>query len=362
MQDFHFKFVTTDSCDDPDCLTYFNLVMSRVNKDISESKVVIGNTYGCIVDLENSSGNFFSVVDADSQELQGAGCLCFDNMGEVREPLRSQLIDLESLDYGEGWLYVKEISLIEEERGHMLSLTMLRALFKIADFSVSCLFPAAWGEEDKNRREEDPLRQVKIQKIARLFAQIGYRQIGKSDYMFLEKSQLQDNLITVEEGDIMTYAPSHHLGSSKPDLSPLDDELVNAIQAAHPDLARVRKAITSGADMRKCCALQRCAVSKGTLGLLKYLLECGVDVNHQDHMGMTALMVATSVNAVEIVRELLLNGANKMLLNCDNQTAIDMNKSCAMNNDDFLTTFAIPVTRFTEHIRIKEMLDQNTPQ
>jgi hypothetical protein len=121
---------------------------------------------------------------------------------------------------------------------------MLRALFNWTDFSLSCLFPAPWGIEDRRRGEVDPLREVKLQKIARLFAQIGYRQIGTSGYMFLEKSQLKDELVLVEEGDTMKYAPSHHLASYKPDLSALDDELIDAIQSRRPDLARVRAAIT----------------------------------------------------------------------------------------------------------------------
>jgi hypothetical protein len=111
--------------------------------------------------------------------------------------------------------------------------------------------------------------------------------------MFLEKSQLKDELVLVEEGDTMKYAPSHHLASYEPDLSVLDDELINAIQSRSPDLAKVRAAITKGADMKKTCSLQRCAAGDEKLGLLRYLLECGVSVDHQDHMGNTALMVAS---------------------------------------------------------------------
>jgi hypothetical protein len=99
--------------------------MSRVNKDNAESKIAVGNVSGCLVDRWESCGLFFEVVDADSQELQGGGCLCFDNMGEVREPMLSQLVDLNSVEDSGGWLYVKEVSIIEEEKGHMLSHTML---------------------------------------------------------------------------------------------------------------------------------------------------------------------------------------------------------------------------------------------
>lgn len=217
--------------------------MSRVNKENAESKK-IGNVSGCLVDRWESRGLFFEVVDADSQELQGGGCLCFDNMGKVREPMLSQLVDLNSVEDSGGWLYVKEISIIDEERGHMLSHTMLRALFSWTDFSISCLFPAPWGIEDRRRAEVDPLREVKLQKIARLFAQVGYRQIGTSGYMFLERNQLKDESVLVEEGDTMKYSASHNLASYKPDLSVLDDELINAIQSNSPDLARVRAAIT----------------------------------------------------------------------------------------------------------------------
>jgi hypothetical protein len=134
--------------------------MSRIDKDNAGTKV--GNVSGCLVDRLECYGNFFEVVDADSQELQGGGCLCFDNMGQVREPMLSQLVSFNSVSSSGGWLYVKEISIIEEERGHMLSHTMLRALFEWTDFSLSCLFPAPWGIEDRRRREVDPLREAKF--------------------------------------------------------------------------------------------------------------------------------------------------------------------------------------------------------
>jgi hypothetical protein len=94
--------------------------MSRITKGNSDgnsegnsgSKVTIGNVSGCLVDLAESAGNFFQVVDADSAELQGAGCLCFDNVGEVREPMRSQLVDIDNTYSSFGWLYVKEISIV----------------------------------------------------------------------------------------------------------------------------------------------------------------------------------------------------------------------------------------------------------
>jgi hypothetical protein len=61
--------------------------MSRISKDNSELKVAIGSVTGCLVNRWESCGKFFEVVDCDSQELQGAGCCCFDNMGEVYSPL-----------------------------------------------------------------------------------------------------------------------------------------------------------------------------------------------------------------------------------------------------------------------------------
>jgi hypothetical protein len=47
--------------------------------------------------------------------------------------------------------------------------------------------------------------------------------------------------------------------------------------------------------MKKTCALQRCAAGDGLLGILRYLLECGCSPDHQDHMGSTALMVASGI-------------------------------------------------------------------
>lgn len=66
--------------------------------------------------------------------------------------------------------------LIKEERGKHLSHTVLSALFQFMDdsFSLSCLFPAPWGDEDRQRHEKDPLRAEKIQKVARVFAQVGF--------------------------------------------------------------------------------------------------------------------------------------------------------------------------------------------
>lgn len=365
-QGFQFKYTASDSCDYPESLTYFSLEMSVVSRDSSVPNLVIGNANGCLVNMENSMGNLFSVVDSDSAELLEAGCLCFDNVGEIREPMRSQLVDLDSASERDGFLYIKGITIIEEERGIMLSLTLLRALFdfKAEDFSISCIFPVAWGEEDRKRREVDPLRDVKIQKIARLFSRLGYRQIGISDYMFLEKSQLKEKLVKVKNGNIMTYAPSHYLQLHKPDLSASDNELVQAI--INKDLVRVKKAIINGADVKKTWALQRCACSDEKLNLLKYLLECGVDVNHQDHLRQTALMVASITGAVEAVTELLRNGADRNLLNCDDLSASDLFEETERSHRDFMTAMGIdtwndnsPVRRNdNSHVRIREMLNR----
>lgn len=50
---------------------YINFEMSRINEDKSIPNKVIGTVSGRRVELEYSRGDFFSIVDSDSGELQG---------------------------------------------------------------------------------------------------------------------------------------------------------------------------------------------------------------------------------------------------------------------------------------------------
>lgn len=59
---------------------------------------------------------------------------------------------------------------------------------------------------------------------------------------------------------------------------------------------------------------------------VKYLLESGIDVNHQSSEGITALMLAVNKGNIEIVRLLLEKGANKLIVNKHGTTALDLAK------------------------------------
>jgi hypothetical protein len=66
------------------------------------------------------------------------------------------------------------------------------------------------------------------------------------------------------------------------------------------------------------------------------------------------------MGALEVVKELLRNGANKNLLNCDNHTAIDINKNYINSTNDFMTAMGLSMNgKDAASLEIKELLSQN---
>ena len=61
----------------------------------------------------------------------------------------------------------------------------------------------------------------------------------------------------------------------------------------------------------------------GHLECAKALLGAGADINKQGNYGSTPLMFAAMFGKIEVVRELLKQGAKKELKNKDGKTAYD---------------------------------------
>jgi ankyrin repeat protein len=63
------------------------------------------------------------------------------------------------------------------------------------------------------------------------------------------------------------------------------------------------------------------AIAKGDLETVKKFIEYGADINEQSN-GMTPLMIAARYNQVEIIKLLLVKGANLKLTNDKGLTAL----------------------------------------
>ena len=86
-------------------------------------------------------------------------------------------------------------------------------------------------------------------------------------------------------------------------------------------------------DSSGCVALHW-VCQKGHLECAKALLGAGADINKQANDGWTPLMLAAWRGNIEVVRELLKQGAKKEMKNKDGNTAYDNADKYASSNKE----------------------------
>jgi ankyrin repeat protein len=69
------------------------------------------------------------------------------------------------------------------------------------------------------------------------------------------------------------------------------------------------------------------AATNGHLETVRYLLDKGANINLQDKLGRTALILATSENLEAVVKLLLDKGADAKIANSSGRTAKDIAES-----------------------------------
>ncbi|XP_063880176.1 ankyrin-2-like isoform X1 [Scylla paramamosain] len=101
--------------------------------------------------------------------------------------------------------------------------------------------------------------------------------------------------------------------------SKADKELLSAVMELDEEAAR--KALAGGANANLCL---HAAAMKGSVSLIKILLDHRIDVNQIDSLGFTPLMVAALNGNTDAVTELMANGANLNLRGRDGETALHL--------------------------------------
>uniref|UniRef100_A0A0P4WFW0 Uncharacterized protein n=1 Tax=Scylla olivacea TaxID=85551 RepID=A0A0P4WFW0_SCYOL len=96
-------------------------------------------------------------------------------------------------------------------------------------------------------------------------------------------------------------------------------ELLSAVMELDEEAAR--KALAGGANANLCL---HAAAMKGSVSLIKILLDHRIDVNQIDSLGFTPLMVAALNGNADAVTELMANGANLNLRARDGETALHL--------------------------------------
>ena len=315
---FHFTLTLEDEWGD-ESLKNYTLTMMEGTKSVKSNK--IGSIQGYLIDRK--VGGFFERCDAISSELQVAGCLCCDNRGNIR-PTLSNIISNErrvALASRGGFLYINEVIISKKaRRGSDLGLIMLQALFHnlAKRFTLAVLFPAPWDIADREREKPDRQRGNKIIKIARHFAPVGFAPIAKSGYMFVEQSQIPQNILTKEATSRLDIPL--HAEPAERNLSDLDKELIDSLG----DIEQVKILIANGADPKNSDALHHACARQLPLPIFQLLLANGCGVDDKDIFQQTPLMLAASLFHADIVCNLVLLGADPSCVDGDGRTALDV--------------------------------------
>ena len=312
-------------------------------------------------------GNFLESCDAISQQLHEFSVLCKHNKGHWGQESTKG-----------GVFFIDDINIKKEFRGQDLALSMVRALFDafLERFTLMALLAVPWDIEDQDRRQVDPERNAKKNTIGRHFGRLGFRQIRKTGYMFLERSNLLVKNLALDEVPALKFDKTPE---------PLDPDSVDAQLVQHIDsVPKLRELLDAGADPNKARALHYAAangcpealqvmgmamvmvmVAVMVMGmvmgmglvmgmgmvmvmvmgmvmvLLQVLLQHGVDVNGEDETGTTALGVAAATMRLECISMLLEAGANPLLCDGNGDTPLQVLKASIVSIDDFLEAFGM---------------------
>jgi hypothetical protein len=335
------RMVITQSPYEYDQVTLLHVEILLTADQSSSSPRSIGALKGQLIDRD--MGDFFMACDAVSQELQEFSVeVSNDDGDELREPLRSVVRDPETAGSG-SVLYIEQIDLDEKYRGSDLSLLILRTLFdhllESCYFTLVGLCPAPWGPEDRRRDVPDPARGAKVQRIAALFARLGFAQIGQSNFMYLEIAEMPSAADVkpskgVPRADVMIFP------AEAPKLSALDAELTAAIGAGG-SVAQIEAIVSRGADPAKANAMHFAAAAMN-LDVLRWLVEIGGDMECRDVSGQTPLMIAASLAKGPSVEVLLAAGADVSATDATGMTALKHFELHQQNVNDFEKAMGVP--------------------
>jgi ankyrin repeat protein len=127
--------------------------------------------------------------------------------------------------------------------------------------------------------------------------------------------------LTVQEPD-PTPRPARTMLEQRQQEEREKTALFNLLMAAHADvklrgpgrLTLLHQATSPASAMD----------SRYALPIIRRLIAAGADIDAQDDFGITALMNASLRDRADIVRSLLENGASANLVDCEDETALDL--------------------------------------
>ncbi|KAJ3128391.1 hypothetical protein HK100_009203 [Physocladia obscura] len=304
--------------------------------------------------------NIFQTADIPSQEVCDMAREFF-NADEMLVPkITSQILGndhdrINAANEGD-ILYINEVHVAKFSRGQGLSLEIIRGLFEHLEnrWAISAFFPAPWGVQDQNRHgfhnEEAFIaaKEIPTEKIARLFAKLGYIQVGTSHYWFLERSHVSEYDLDTSKL-VISKDPER---PKTPVFEGVDQELLDWLTAEQvSDISTLDSLLARGASLEKIFALHHAAVAHN-FEMVEFLVNnYDLDVNLQDHHGNTPLHLATE--SLKMKFFLVSHGANVDVKNIDDKKPIDKLLEEIEDMKKYRMAFFIPtfsIDRWTEEM------------
>eukprot|EP00899_Mesostigma_viride_P012476 jgi/Mesvir1/21229/Mv06665-RA.1 len=291
--------------------------------------------------LRGPGSNFFAACDSVSQELQEVCVTCCGPDGKLRGSLVKQIRNRQRVaEAGRGgFLHIDEVHVVPEMRGRDVTLEMLRVLFDHLDgrWSLAVLAPAPWGPDDRGFRRVDPQVDLKVQKLARMFSRIGFQQVGKSPYFFLESCQVPP--ANLSKAAVTSTRPFHsELEPARAEPTELELKFIDNLNDMD-ELIRLKEA---GVDPNACHALHYAVANKHDSATILALLQLGARINQPDPQSLTPLHIAAGTSASpETIRLLLSQGADKTAKDSEGRTPFGCFKAAKQSTKDFMVTFGI---------------------
>jgi len=100
------------------------------------------------------------------------------------------------------------------------------------------------------------------------------------------------------------------------------------------------------------CSVLLCTVYWGNLYIVKYILDRGADMEQVSTVGETALLLAARKSSAEIIRELLLKGADVTKTDRNGKNFLKVSLGCRYYDDD-IADMILSIARFDKDCDVK---------
>lgn len=382
----------------------------RISGALLYGQEKVGDLNAFLFRRDGRSGRFYTAADIEQDTLH-MGRICCDRGGALKEPLKSACG--EDANQG-GLLYLDYVTVDKEHRGHDLGLHLVLQMLRyciydnvgygdditnglwnpdLQDYARSMedmgespawtlLITQPYIKEKFDRRrflpqcpEREALEETpdEVASMARHFARLGMRQHpGKGDaimYWYLERQNVPEEPLTpAQVGSLEIRQPALKSRSEASSATPAEEELVSELTrlcsrgagAFFNRLDKELKQLPEG-SIDRLCLMHHVIGAQGPMEVLQGLRSRGANVNSTDENGSTALHVASALangfpDGSVVIRWLLAEGADKTLVNDDDQTALQCLLAAEESMADFAATFGLPPSVGGERVSLCKRL------